>query len=440
MRQKTFWIAASCILAVIGLRPAFSSGAAPASTEKVIYSFTGGADGGQPMSDLTIDAAGNLYGTTSQGGVGCNGYGCGTVFELKRTKDGWKEDVLYSFTGASDGEGPQAGVIFDNVGNLYGTTVAGGSNGGGTVFKLEPNSRHGWTESILHSFTLVSGDGSRPQTDLVFDTQGNAYGATLWGGSAGQSCHGFGCGVVFELTPHAKGAWTETILHVFAGAPDGATPSSSVVLDSAGNLYGMTAYGGAGPCNINGPRDAPVPGCGAVYELMHKTDGGWTETVVYSFVRGGGSAVTPSGGLILDNVGRLIGTSFAGGDRWGAVFELDQSRRGWDQSVLHRFYGNPDGIQPMGRLWTDAHGDLFGVTISGGANRVNGTVFELEPTKAGDWRERLLHAFGSGSDGMSPQAGLVSDSEGHLFGTTPQGGGSGCYGGTGCGTVYEVTP
>jgi uncharacterized repeat protein (TIGR03803 family) len=135
MRQKTFWIAASCVLAMLGLRPIFSSGAAPASTEKVIYAFTGGADGGEPMSNLTLDAAGNLYGTTSGGGTGACNSGCGTVFELKRTQDGWKEEVLHHFVG-TDGESPGAGVIFDKAGNLYGTTTSGGSNGGGTVFKL----------------------------------------------------------------------------------------------------------------------------------------------------------------------------------------------------------------------------------------------------------------------------------------------------------------
>jgi uncharacterized repeat protein (TIGR03803 family) len=436
MRQKAFWIAASCVLAVIGLRPVFSSGAAPASKEKVIYSFTGGADGGQPMSDLTIGADGNLYGTTSQGGVGCVGNGCGTVFELKRTQDGWKEQILYSFAGGNDGAIPEAGVVFDKAGNLYGTTVAGGNNQGGTgtVFKLSPNSHGGWTESVI-------GYADSPTGDLVFDDNGNLYGANSQGGSGGTSCNGFGCGTVFELTPQAGGSWKETTIHLFEqNSSDGVIPSSGVVLDFAGNVYGETLYGGAGACDRGGINNN-AHGCGAIYELTPNPGGSWTE-IVYSLVRGGGFGIFPSGGLLLDQAGRLLSTTQQGGDGFGTVFELRESqKKGWQQSVLHRFYGHPDGVQPAGRLAEDAHGNLFGVSAYGGSVPTRfgyGTVFEL--ARSGDgWKEKVLYRFSGGTDATNPQTGLVLDTQGRLYGTSQSGGnGTGCDGG--CGTVYEVVP
>lgn len=421
MRRKSFWIAASCILAMLGLRPIFSSGAAPVSTEKVIYAFTGGADGGQPLSDLTLDAAGNLYGTTSLGGSAGNG----TVFELQRSGDGWKEEVLYSFLSGTDGALPEAGVIFDKVGNLYGTTIAGGSNNWGTIFKLAPDSHGGWKESILYSFANSS-DGAYPQADLIFDAQGNLYGTTFGFDSYGS---------VFELMRQLDGSWKESTIHQFAGAPDGGSPSSPVVLDSAGKVYGMTQVGGTGRCEYR----PFYLGCGIVYELTPSSGGNWTETVVYDFARGGGFAVTPSSGLMMDSQGRLLGTTLAGGDGLGTVFEVRHLQKSWRQSVLHRFYGNPDGITPVGNVQMDAEGVLFGATSRGGKNKV-GTVFELQPSETTDWNERVLHSFQGGIDGAYPQAGVISDSHGHLYGTTSQGGGSGCYNGVGCGTVYEITP
>lgn len=238
MRPRNFWIAAGCVLVVIGLRPVFSSGASPAGKEKVIYSFTGGADGGQPLSDLIIDGAGNLYGTTSRGGTGaaCGNTGCGTVFELKRTKDGWHEQVLYNFTGKSDGGIPQTGLIFDGAGNLYGTTPV-------NVFELSRNAHGGWAETVLYAFNYS--DGVSPAGDLAFDAKGNLFGANSQGGSGG-GCNENGCGTVFELMPQGGGSWTETTLHKFwPSSSDGGIPSSGVVLDS-GNIYGMTLYGGPG--------------------------------------------------------------------------------------------------------------------------------------------------------------------------------------------------
>ena len=428
MRRKSFWIAASWILAVIGMHPVFSSGASPASKEKVIYSFTGGVDGGNPLSDLTLDAAGNLYGTTSQGGTGtaCGNGGCGTVFELKRTRDGWKEQVLYSFGSGTDGAAPHAGVIFDDAGNLYGTTFAGGTHSDGTVFKLTPNLHGGWTESVLYSFTF-EGDGANPNTDLAFDAAGNLFGTASAGGGRGE-------GTVFELMRQANGSWKESTIYQFGSLPDGSTPSSAVVLDSLGNIFGLTEFGGNGKCQYV----AFYLGCGIAYELTPISAGKWAEKVIYDFARGGGSGVNPSAGLILDHAGQLIGTTLVGGDGLGTVFELTQSEAGSKQRVVHRFYGNPDGIWPVGRLGVNADGALVGVASHGGANKA-GVVFELRRSGANGWRELVLHAFTGNTDGSNPQAGVVSDSHGHLYGTTQQGGsGTGCN--FGCGTVYEVRP
>jgi hypothetical protein len=168
-------------------------------------------------------------------------------------------------------------------------------------------------------------------------------------------------------------------------------------------------------------------------------DGSWTETVIYNFARGGGFAVNPSSGLILDHPGHLFITTVAGGDGLGTVVELTKSQRGWEQRVLYRFYGSPDGHMP-GKVEINA-GVGFGVTLYGGTDGV-GTVFGLEHSALNGWKERVLHSFAGGSDGSGPAAGLVSDSHGHLYGTTLNGGsGTGCGNGeNGCGTVYEITP
>lgn len=436
MRRNNFQIAAGYILAVLTVLFVLTAGAS-ASSGQVIYSFQGGSDGANPYSDLVMDAAGNLYGTTSQGGgTGCNGQGCGTVFELTPTKDGWKHQVLYAFTSCqNDGCTPQTGLIFDNAGNLYGTTT--------TVFELSPNGHGGWTENTLHVFAY--GEGSNPAGDLIFDDKGNLYGANSAEGN-GQCLEDNGCGTAFELTPQSDGTWSETTIHVFTDSgSDGAVPSSRLNFDSTGSAYGVTAYGGPASCTQGSPRGGGIiTGCGTLYKLTPNQGGGWTESTLYDFVRGGGFGIYPSGGLFFDKAGHLYGTSQAGGNGYGTFFELrDSQENGWQQSDLHFFYGNPDGGYPVGRLVMDREGNVFGVTDWGGANRM-GVVFELRRAKV-RWNERILYNFPSSGGPISPQAGLVSGSQGHLYGTTRNGGsgnGTECNIGsfTGCGTVYEVTP
>jgi len=419
MRPLSLLVAGIGALAILSpaFTPAAPGHAPPMASEKVIYSFQGGTDGFWPTSDLTLDSEGNLYGTTTQGGA----HSAGTVFRLKHTANGWKEELLYSFNGTSDGSSPVAGVVFDSAGNLYGTG-SGYVKGYATVFKLSPNSHGQWTETVLHSF--LGSTYSLPNNDLVFDAHGNLFGALGVGGD-------FYGGIVFELIPQSNGLWKEVTLHAFKG-PDGAIPSSAVTIDSSGNVWGATQIGGTGICTYSKNSH----GCGVVYKLTPGSGGKWTESVVYNFIRGGGNAVNPSAGFFLRN-GHVFVTSVSGGDGLGAFFELNPSQKAWTQQVLYRFYGYPDGEQPIGRLATGPHGELFGVTEWGGYKDV-GTIFVLRDSDQG-WRESVLYSFGGKYDGYTPFAGVVSDSQGHLYGTTLSGGEARGCDGLACGTVYEIT-
>jgi uncharacterized repeat protein (TIGR03803 family) len=269
--------------------------------ESVLYSFgTQPNDGGFTTAGLIMDHLGNLYGT-AEGGV----YNSGVVFELSRGADGWNETELHEFDGSKgDGAAPYAGVIFDPAGSLYGTTYAGGgyqcgSDTCGTVYELK-RAGSGWKEAILHRFRNTRQDGSWPDASLLRDAQGNLYGTTVEGGTYG--------GVVFELTPQAKGGWKETILYDFQGGADGWLPSAGVVMDKSGNLYGTTDGGGA-------------DGCGVIYKLAPAPKGQWTYTVLKTFY--GADGCSPVGNLIMDKKGNLYGGTVLGGAYGGGVvFEL----------------------------------------------------------------------------------------------------------------------
>lgn len=411
-----------------------------ASQEKVLYSFAGGTDGGYPQAGLISDAAGNLYGTTVMGGAN----NAGTVFELKRGARGtWTESALYSFQdNGQDGFGPQAGLTFDGAGDLYGTTSSGGASGScdgdtgcGTVFELIPGANGTWTEKVLYSFQNDGQDGVDPQASLTFDSSGNLYGTTQMGGAAKSACHGNGCGTIFELTPGANGTWTEKVLYSF-NFFDGAAPSSSLILDKAGNLYGSASSG-------NHPD-------GNVFRLSPSKNGKWNEKILHTFIGKDGS--TPYASLIFDAAGNLYSTTFGGGMNGnggaaaGVAFKLQHGTG--EQTVLHSFGKSSDGAGPRGKLTFDAAGNLYGTTWGGGASGSGcnfngcGTVFKLVHGKNGAWTEKVLHSFdNNGTDGYWPYAGLIFDKAGDLYGTTSSGGasGSGCGGG-GCGTVFEIIP
>jgi uncharacterized repeat protein (TIGR03803 family) len=371
---------------------------------RVLYSFAGGSDGAYPEAGLIKDLAGNLYGTTTGGGIS---YGYGTVFEL--APDGI-ETVLYAFTGGSDGNDPYAGLIRDSAGNLYGTTAFGGARHYGTVFELAPDG----TETVLHSFT--GSDGADPFAGLIKDKAGNLYGTTEEGGST--SCEGYGCGTVFELAPDG----TETVLHAFTGGNDGDDPIGGLIKDSAGNLYGTTVNGGGTGCGY---------GCGTVFKLA--PDG--TETVLYAFT-GGSDGAGPAAGLIKDSAGNLYGTTEGGGGTscnsgygCGTVFEFAPDGT---ETVLHAFTGGNDGATPFAGLIKDSAGNLYGTTFLGGTYG-GGVVFKV----AADGTETVLHAF-TVKNGTNPFAGLIKDSAGNLYGTTSGGGNTSCNAPYGCGTVFRL--
>ncbi len=410
---------------------------AQAQNFQVLHSFTGGLDGSHPQAGLTVDKAGSLYTTTTAGGYhagDCTTSGCGVVVKLSRQGSSWTASPLYAFPGGSNGWLPDAGVIAGPQGALYGTTSAGGAgNGGfgyGTVYSLQPSSHTcatgpcPWTEAVLYQFA-AGNDGWQPTLgNLTFDRANNIYGTTEDGGSGG--CYGgFGCGVVFKLTP-SNGGWTETVLYSFMGSSDGAYPLSGLLLDQSGNIYGTTTSGGVGNCN------AYVGGCGTVFELTPSPNG-WAETVLYSFT-GGTDGGIPEGGLTWGASGVLYGTTAAGGTGNGTVFELMPSQGAWTLNTIYTFPG-PGISGPTASLALDAAGILYGTTLSGPPDYppCSGSVFRLSQSY-GIWDYSLLHCFTGGSDGGQPYSPVTLDTNGNLYGTTYAGG---AYGD---GVVWELTP
>ena len=404
-----------------------SGAVAASSSYLVLHAFSGGLDGSQPQADLTMDSDGNLYGTTVFGGAGhCSDYeygGCGVVFRMKHTNQGWIEEAIYSFQGKSDGQCPSAGVVLDSAGNVYGTTSWGGAqNGTGTVFELSPTQKRLWTIKVLYTFA-----GGSPNSNLVLDKAGNLYGTT---GAFDRSAS-----ILFQLSPNPNGSWTETTLHTFSGAPDGWATTGNLVLDENGNIYGSTQFGGMAGCNTG----KSYAGCGTVYQVSPGTSG-WTESILYNFALGRAVGRSPSGGLLIDSIGSLYGSTSQGGNGIGEVFRLAPSKKGgWQESVLYRFFGGylgPDGEFPIGRLAMNDK-EIVGATSQGGRNGL-GTVFRVQLSGAGP-RERVLYTFANGSNGSHPKAGVILGSNGAVYGTTYSGGGGTICSG-GCGVVYEIKP
>jgi len=432
-------------------------------TETLLYSFTGGTDGYYPSGPLVADAAGNFYGTTQYGGTGCTSTytsGCGEVFELSPPSNGdalWTKTVLYSFTGGADGYMPLGGVILDAKGNLYGTTYAGGTAsacvyliapfGCGVVFELSPpaSGSGAWTETVLHTFQgLIVNDGAGPQTGLVFDSQGNLYGTTYYGGAVGCNFTYLGeCGTVFELSPPSSGTgtWSEKVIYLTEN-----NPVSSLVFDTAGNAYFVETDA----CYIV----TQVP-CGHAYKISPPPsgNGNWIGTNLHSFTNGADGGY-PIANLIIDSEGNLYGTARNNALGNGVVYELSPPGSGsgsWTDTVLHSFYGLVDGANPVAPVIFDAAGNLYGTTMNGYNNYVGfgGSVYELSPPSSGTtWNETLLYEFCKNQtfpfcpDGAYPQAGVIFDAKGNIYGTT-QGGGvlncpttNGFLGG--CGVVFQL--
>jgi uncharacterized repeat protein (TIGR03803 family) len=327
---------------------------------KVLHVFDHPGDGSEPNGAMVLDAKGNLYGTTVSGGANSQGI----VYELSPTQSGtWKETILHGFQGGSDGSAPEGALIFDQAGDLYGTTLFGGGSscggvGCGTVFELSP-SGGAWNETILHAFNRS--DGQNPWAAVEFGADGNLYGTTEYGGD-------YNIGTVFQLSS-SGGGWTEKVLYSFTGGSDGSVPASGVTFDSAGNLYSTAAGGGNfGNCSI---------GCGTVFELSPHLDGTWSLTTLYAFSGADGQA--PNAGVIFDTVGNLYGTTFYGGTgAGGIVYKLSPAKGRWTERILYDFTRGNDGYLPSCDLIRDAAGTLYGTTAYGGTNDI-GTVFKLHP-------------------------------------------------------------
>jgi uncharacterized repeat protein (TIGR03803 family) len=403
-RRSLFRLLASSAIPLLSI--VFAATVAAAESPKTLHDFAvKGNDGSSVYSSLTLDAAGNLYGTTVDGGQ----FNEGIVFELSPTPTGqWKETILYSFKGgSSDGANPHTAPVFDSAGNLYGSTVGGGldakfcNSGCGVVYKLTPSADGTWTETVLHEFTSAA-DGGVAYAGVALDSAGNIYGATQVGGTSEN-------GVFYELSATSGGSWQETVLHNFGGQPDVSDAYATPVFDSAGNLYG-TSYGGG------------AHGQGTVYELS-QSSGDWTEQVLYSF-KGGSDGDEPFAPVAFDKAGNIYCTTAEGGTQnVGTAFEL-LAAQGWKKVILHQFQGVEfgDGANPNGLVF-DAKGNLYGTTVGGGTDNP-GTIFRLTPTSHG-WKETILYNFTAGNDGAYPSAAPILDSAGHLFGTTLWGGPAG---------------
>jgi uncharacterized repeat protein (TIGR03803 family) len=421
---------AAAALAVTAFAASSPARAAPTLTTLVGFNGTNGLD---PRAGLIADAGGNLFGTTFAGGAS----GRGTVFEIAKTASGYANTptVLVSFcarTNCTEGADPVTGLTADAGGNLFGTTRDGGASGAGTVFEIAKTaSGYASTPTVLYNFCARTNctDGALPEAGLIADAAGNLLGTTATGGANGN-------GTVFEIAKTPSGyASTPTVLVSFCArtnCTDGAFPLARVVADAAGNLFGTTFGGGA---NADGTVFA-----------VAKTASGYANTpaVLYSFCAQTNCAdgALPKAGLIADAAGNLFGTTFAGGaSRAGTVFEIAKTASGYANTpaVLYSFCAQTncaDGALPEAGLIADAAGNLFGTTVAGGAND-GGTVFKIAKTATGYAETPIvLHGFcalTNCTDGAFPSAGLTADVSGNLFGSTEEGGASND------GTVFELS-
>lgn len=378
-----------------------------AQTDQILHSFSG-TDGSHANGTLVFDQAGNLYGTTQQGGTGCGGRGCGLVFELSPQAGGtWSYQVIHTFGGAY-GETPLWGLVVDSDGNLYGTTAYGGANNFGIVFELQP-SNAGWSEHLLYSFTGVD-DGGNPSTGVVLDAFGNLYGTTTTGAANKQ-------GTVFELVKSGS-SWSPKILLDLYNI-DGTGPSP-LVFDPAGNLYGTATAGGF---NMNHKR-------GTVFELSPSSGGTWTASVIFAFTGPETAGYYPAGGVVFDKTGNIYGTAESGGygDAFGgSIYELLSPS--WEQEiwdVFERFPAQPH--PPLSPVALDSADNIY-VALSGdGASVCYGSILKIGKSVYG-----IYNFGGTSADGHFPLGGIVLDAQNNVYGATSAGGGAGY------GTIFEVT-
>jgi uncharacterized repeat protein (TIGR03803 family) len=323
---------------------------------RVLYSFTGGADGGEPYKGVSIDRRGNLYGTAVTGGSGACEGGCGVVYKLTKSAGTWNQTVIHAFTGGDDGSGPGARVTVDRSGNVYGMAPTGGTNGVGTIYKIHPH-RGSWEFQVIHTFT-GGADGATGSAGRMLLGRSGLYGAATTGGL-------YGSGVVFELTPTAVGEWNFRALYSFHGQPDGSFPYGALLRAPSGKIYGTTYYGGEN-------------GIGSVYELSPRLVGEWDGRVIYSF-QTENDGNSPISNLVRDAAGNLYGTTSEGGLGSGIIFKLSPIGGGqWTESVVHPFEGPPDGGFSYNGMVPDRFGSFYGATVHGGTDD-DGCVYKFTP-------------------------------------------------------------
>jgi uncharacterized repeat protein (TIGR03803 family) len=412
---------ALAILAAFGL----GGSLAVAQTETVIHSFqsSGGADGKDPVAGVIADPRGALYGAASEGGR----YGFGVVYKLAPpTSQGgvWKQNILYSFTGGYDGSNPSGSLLLNSrSGKLYGSTQYGGAHSSGVIYELSPPTEHGgsWIETVVYSFT-AGADGGVPSSGVISDAKGALYGTTVTGGTH-QS------GTVFRLSLGSGGVWKEKVMYSFDQINGDLAYPSGLMLGVTGALYGTT-------------------GSGTAFELSPPSgQGPWVESNIHTFGGLNGDGVTPSSSLLADNTGALYGTTVQGGQYSnGTVYQLTPPQAPgvvWTEAVLYSFLpaGSGDGATPLDSLIFDSSGSLYGTTEFGGQSGL-GTAFKLSPPteQGGQWSEQVLHQFGGPGDGSYPYAPLLLLGT-NFYGTTAQGGLGRCstFGSPGCGTVFEIS-
>ena len=414
MRTTRFMQVTGLAVAILALAAISWRGANAAGKAEVLHSF-GDGGGEYPATDLVVDGAGHIYGTTTQGGD----WNSGTVFQLTRTGDGWSESVLYSFTSGADGSQPYNGVTLDAQGNIYGTAVTGGTGqacegGCGVVYKLT-RSGGNWTQSVLYNFT-GGNDGAGPGAGLTFDQNGSLYGMTPIGGE-------FGLGVIYQLTPQPNGEWTQSVIHTFTGGTDGGTGSAGRLLLHSGSLYGVATVGG-------------LHAKGTAFRLSRSPEGKWRLKTLYAF-QGQPDAGFPYGALIRDAAGNFYGTTYYDGRYgYGAVFQLTPGPADtWTERVLYSFKNGLDGANPISHLNLDASGNLYGTTSEAGAPGCScGTIFKLTPSEGGRWRQSVAHAFRGAPDGAYAYNGMVAGPAGSFYGSTVIGGTDDD------GVIYEFVP
>lgn len=390
-----------------------ATGSEAAVKETTLYSFTGGNDGSFPHAGVIGDSKGNLYGVTSSGGANH----AGAIFELSPPAEGqtaWTQTTLYSFTGGSDGSNPQAALMMDAKGNLYGTTYSGGASGNGVVFELAHHKHKGtWTYRNLWSFT-GGNDGGVPVGSLTMDSAGNLYGSTTQGGTGV-------VGTVFELSPNGK-AWSESVLYNFTGNNDGGEPMGNVLIGKDGNLYGTTA--GYGQFNY-----------GVVYKLTAQGGGNWGFSVLHAFA-GGSDGEVPRDGLIQDANGTLYGATAGFSNSYGNVFQMNTD--GSNYNVIYTITGGQGftGNGPWQTVSLGADGTIYGTTYADGASSF-GEVFQLTPQTGNSWSSKVLYTFPGGAGGQYSYSKVWLDKVGRLYGTTY---GVAGQGGFFPGTVWRIKP